>query len=243
MFGDRELAVRIKKMLSKIKQLLVRFLYPVKWKESSELRYWQERFKAESKLANDHYEFFYTHHFGFTKEFYDDKVIVDVGCGPRGSLEWANNAMRRIGVDPLADRYKELGADQHAMEYFACPAENIPLESETCDAIFSFNSLDHVENVDAVLNEINRLLKPGGVFLLLVEVNQKPTACEPHELSARGILDALQDRMDCLELAHFEPGGNQSMYDSIKANKTVEGPENCTEVGYLSAKFSKSVSK
>ncbi len=226
-------------MFNALKQLALHFLYPVKKKEAHEFNYWKQRFDAETELANDHFEFFYTTHFGFKKEFYDDKVIVDIGCGPRGSLEWADNTKRRIGVDPLAEQYKELGTGRHAMEYLSCPAEKISLPSETCDAVFSFNSLDHVSSVQGVLNEVERLLKPNGLFMLLVEVNQTPTSCEPHELNAKDIIETLVGRMQCLQLAHFKPIPGQGMYPSIQANLTVASPERCTEKGYLSAKFCK----
>lgn len=45
--------------------------------------------------------------------------VLDVGCGPRGSLEWADRARVRVGLDPLVDAYRELGVADHAMGYVA----------------------------------------------------------------------------------------------------------------------------
>src|SRR5690554_1767232 len=100
-------------------------------------------------------------------------------------------ARRRIGLDPLADDYLRLGADDHAMEYISAPSEDVPLEDASCDSVFSFNSLDHVEDVERMIGEIKRITRPGGRFLLLVEVNHPPTACEPHELGVRPLLTML----------------------------------------------------
>ena len=58
-------------------------------KAESELAFWQDRLKQQGELTNDHYETVYTTRFGLEKAFYRGKKILDIGCGPRGSLEWA----------------------------------------------------------------------------------------------------------------------------------------------------------
>jgi 2-polyprenyl-3-methyl-5-hydroxy-6-metoxy-1,4-benzoquinol methylase len=73
-----------------------------------ELRYWRQR--ATTLTNNEHYAYFFTEHFGIDREFYAGKRILDIGCGPRGSLEWADEAAERVGADPLADEYLKLGA-------------------------------------------------------------------------------------------------------------------------------------
>ena len=104
-----------------LKPILTR-LIPTKWKEFNELLYWKSQNFNEGVLKNDHYEYFYTTHFGINKSFYDRKIIMDVGCGPRGSLEWAKNSKRKIGLDPLANDYLKLGVDKHSMEYISSPS-------------------------------------------------------------------------------------------------------------------------
>ena len=96
-------------------------------KAAAELDYWRRRRAAEGELVGGHYHFFFTEHFELARAHYAGKAILDVGCGPRGSLEWAGGAARRVGLDPLADDYRELGIEAHAMEYVAAPAERMPL--------------------------------------------------------------------------------------------------------------------
>ena len=38
-----------------------------------------------------------------TADFLAGKIVAAFGCGPRGSLVWAPNALLRIGIDVLAD--------------------------------------------------------------------------------------------------------------------------------------------
>ena len=72
-------------------------------KARQELAFWDTRLRQQGTLANDHFEYFFTTHFGLSREFYRNKSILDIGCGPRGSLEWADGAGRRVGLDPLAE--------------------------------------------------------------------------------------------------------------------------------------------
>ena len=155
---------------------------PQRAKEAAELAYWRERVAHEGTLGHDHYERVFTAHFELTTAFFAGKRVLDVGCGPRGSLEWADGAAERVGLDPLVDRYRELGIDRHAMRYVSAPAEHMPLPDASFDIVATLNSLDHVDDVDRAVAEITRVAAPGATWLLTVEVGHAPTATEPHAL-------------------------------------------------------------
>lgn len=212
--------------------------FPIQWKEYNELSYWKKVKKRERLMKNDHYAYFYTSHFGLDSSFYENKVILDIGCGPRGSLEWATMASRRIGLDPLAKEYLRLGAKHHRMEYIDAPSEKIPLGDSECDAVFSFNSLDHVENIDMTIKEIKRVTRPGGVFLLIVEINHPPTDCEPHDLKPDTVVNSLKPEFECEKLQVYRPV-EHGIYQSILADKKIPNPHDTREIGYLSAKFNR----
>ena len=226
----------IKKVLKRLFKI-VRAENPIKIKEFHELSFWSNQKNIEGVLSNSHYEYFYTTHFQIEKSVYDGKVLMDIGCGPRGSLEWASNAKRRIGLDPLASKYvNELGADQHNMEYIASGSENIPLKDCECDFIFSFNSLDHVENFNDTVKEIKRCIASHGIFLLLVEVNHPPATCEPHMLSPKDIIKSFSPEFKAESIEVYKPSG-KGLYDSIKRNEKFNDAVNCEEIGWFSAKF------
>lgn len=204
-------------------------------KEINELNYWENRKKVEGVLSNNHYKYFYTTHFGLCDSYYDNKAVLDIGCGPRGSLEWATMASRRIGLDPLANEYLRLGADQHQMEYINAFSEHIPLEDGACNIVCAFNSLDHVGNVDQTLKEIKRVTHLGGFFLLLVEVNHPPTICEPHALTPRKLIEALKPEFICDRPQVHKPDGG--LYNSVRTGEKLPQPEQTNQIGYLSAMF------
>jgi SAM-dependent methyltransferase len=213
---------------------------PTYWKEFHELKYWKKISRTEGSLANSHFKYFYTSHFGLTDGDYAGKFVADIGCGPRGTLEWATMASRRVGVDPLANEYLKLGASRHKMEYINAPSENIPLEDAACDILCSFNSLDHVQDVSRTLAEVKRLVRPGGLFLLLVEVNHPPTACEPHELSPSKLIELVKPEFVCEGLDVYKRAAT-GIYDSIQADQKVSNPETDVDVGYMSSRFRRTV--
>ncbi len=225
---------------SLVRKIAHRILF-TRWKEFNELNYWKKRKKTEGTLSNSHYKYFYTTHFGFDDSYYSGKCILDIGCGPRGSLEWASMASRRIGLDPLAKEYLRLGAKQHQMEYIDSPAESVPIEEAKCDVVSSFNSLDHVKDVDQTLKEIKRITRPGGYFLLLVEVNHPPTDCEPHQLSPKKIVELLEPQFTS-ESLHVYKAVASGMYNSILADVRLPKPEDTREIGYMSARFLRTLS-
>ena len=119
---------------------------------------------------------------GLDAGFYRGKAVLDIGCGPRGSLEWADAASRRVGLDPLADDYRELGTDAHAMDYVAAGSEAMPFADGEFDVVTSINSLDHVDDLERTVAEIKRVTRSGGPLVLAVEVGHDPTWTEPQSL-------------------------------------------------------------
>jgi SAM-dependent methyltransferase len=177
-------------------------------KGEAELAYWRGRRDAEGLLGNAHYEFFYTEAFGLTRDDYAGKRVLDIGCGPRGSLEWATGASERVGVDPLVSDYRDLGIDGHAMTYVQAPAEAMPFPDGHFDIVAAFNALDHVDDVDAAIAEMTRVTRAGGIGLLIVEIGHEPTPTEPQTLE-----EEILDRFAGWEVVHERRTGIDDAHD------------------------------
>jgi len=166
------------------------------------------------------------------------KKILDIGCGPCGSLEWADMVLERIGLDPLTESYSSLGINKHKMKYVASGVENIPFKDGYFDVVSSFNSLDHVDNLKKAINEIIRVLAPGGIFLLITDVNHHPTPCEPIKFSWDIIEKFTQKNMKLIEAKYYEKS-EEGIYQSILANIPYDHHNKTKRYGILSAKFIK----
>lgn len=169
--------------LERLTALLIARVSPLRAKRLGELAYWRERHAQEGRLGNAHYGPVFTDHFELAADRVRGSRILDVGCGPRGSLEWSDGANLRVGLDPLAFEYRAFGTATHRMQYVAATSDRLPFASASLDVVSAFNSLDHVEDVEATLSEVARVLRPGGDFLLLVDVNHEPTVLEPLSLA------------------------------------------------------------
>jgi ubiquinone/menaquinone biosynthesis C-methylase UbiE len=206
-------------------------------KATHEFAYWQSRYDEEGILTNSHYEYFYTAHFGLQKEVFLEKKILDVGCGPRGSLEWATTASVRVGLDPLAESYRRLGTETHATRYVAASVERIPFRDGCFDFVSSFNSLDHVDHLEETINEIGRVTASGGTFLLLTEVGHSPTDCEPQVFSFDVVKRFAAD-FELVQELHYEKSKG-GMYESILKGLSYDHRNGMSRYGIVSAKFHK----
>ena len=96
--------------------------------------------------------------------------VLDVGCG--GGLlaeELARLGLRVTGVDPSLPslRTARLHADGAALaiEYLVGAGEALPVADATFDVVVCCDVLEHVTDVERVVAEIGRALRPGGLFV------------------------------------------------------------------------------
>ena len=193
-------------------------LAPDLWKYANELRFWVKIKRREGRLHNAHYREAFVR-LGVDEEAVRGTTMLDLGCGPRGSLEWATTAAARYGVDPLASVYARMSPD-HAMTYVRAPAEAIPFPDDHIDILSSFNSLDHVGDVTTTLEEVARVLRPGGLLLLITDFGHDPTPCEPQAFGVE-VLDHLADRFEVEDVATYAKQG-PDVYRSIREGQRCE---------------------
>lgn len=190
------------------------------FKRYHELRYWRgvtapiRNDHARLEHERSHYEQFFTTFFGLSKADYAGKAMLDIGCGPCGSLEWADSAAIRVGLDPLADDYRKLANDTQTMSYAAAPSEAIPFPDGHFDCVSTFNSLDHVDDVAATVAEIKRVTKAGGRVLLIVEIGHAPTPTEPHHLD-ESVVEAFAPEFEAISVRTFGVREDHNLYASL----------------------------
>jgi SAM-dependent methyltransferase len=212
-------------------------------KAKQELAFWESRVRQQGVLTNDHFEFFFTTHFDLTRDFYRNKKLLDIGCGPRGSLEWAVGASLRIGLDPLAEAYQRLGAGAHSMCYVVGGAERIPFPNGCFDVVSSFNSLDHVDDLDRAISEICRVVGPQGRFLLIADIHRRPTVLEPAAFSWN-VLEPFLPHFEVEGEGHFEVSvvtaeGYGDIYQSLRKGIPYDHTDLTDRYGILSVKLRK----
>ncbi len=230
---------KMRKLLRHLKEGIKRHPRFKNAKEQAALNYWIQRKRKEKTLQNSHFEFYYTEYFGFERGFYSGKRILDIGCGARGSLEWADMAERRVGLDPLADEYRKLEGDKHKMEYVKGCCEQLPFEDGSFDVVCAFNSFDHVDDLNTSIREIVRVVVPGGYFLLITDVHDKPTLREPQVFSW-DVVKKFQTQCELLEEKHYEKSKNsRGIYEGVAEGTPFDHSRLASRYGILAAKFRK----
>ena len=104
-----------------------------------------------------------------------EDVVVDVGCGGGEAVRVAAECVvrgRALGVDPspgmirIATEQTRDHACADRIQFIEGPAEKLPLESGSTNVVLAINSLHHWARPDVGLEEVWRVLAPGGRFLI-----------------------------------------------------------------------------
>ena len=118
--------------------------------------------------------------------------ILDVGSGPFPSAQIFIDC-KIFCFDPLIPVYIEAGYPIHIydsrVKFVFGFSEKMPFEEDSFDAIISVNALDHVDDFEASVAEIKRVLKPGGKMRFHLHYH-KETKTEPVELNDERVAKA-----------------------------------------------------
>lgn len=176
-------------------------------KYAAELGFWRDEYhRTAGRLRDDAYYSTLIRRVGRLDDddLFNGRIVVDIGCGPRGSLCWILNARLCVGIDPLADAYRQLGISAHPMAYVAALGEALPIRNAAADLVITINALDHVDDPVQTMREIRRILRPGGCFIGSINLRERPTGTEPGVIT-RERVDAHLLRGWAIEYAHVFP--------------------------------------
>lgn len=130
--------------------------------------------------------------------------LLDIGCGTGYFLSKAKSIAKDLyGVDPATYETTRFN------DIVNGTIEDIPLESDTFDCVTCLDVLEHIKDPTLGLNEIKRVLKPGGIAVITVP------ACQflygPHDLandhyrrfSRKSFTDLVDDDFEIVKSTYF----------------------------------------
>jgi SAM-dependent methyltransferase len=105
----------------------------------------------------------------FALPYCEGKDVLDAGCGVGyGSAVLARHARRVVGVDLDAATidYARRRYGGPNVEFRQGDVTALELADDSFDTVCSFETLEHLADVDAYLDEMRRVLRPGGTFVV-----------------------------------------------------------------------------
>lgn len=91
-----------------------------------------------------------------------NKVIMDIGCG---SCVWNTDHLPVIGVDINENMLQHAKASGRLSEYKISEISSIDHDDDSVDIIVISEVLEHLPDFERTIDEIHRILKPGGIMI------------------------------------------------------------------------------
>ncbi|MGB7201065.1 MAG: class I SAM-dependent methyltransferase [Pyrinomonadaceae bacterium] len=98
-------------------------------------------------------------------------LVLEVGSGVSGLVFGFGNSLS-VGIDPLAHHYKQLYPKLQATAHtVAAFGEELPFADASFDIVLSDNVIDHGARPFAIIDEMMRVLRPGGLLFFTVNIH------------------------------------------------------------------------
>lgn len=99
--------------------------------------------------------------------------LLDIGCGTGFVIHLARDLFREIhGVDVTPAMLAKVDTRGGHITLHNQPAEELPFEDGSFDAVSSYAFIHHLENYSTVIAEAFRVLRPGGKLYVDLEPNR-----------------------------------------------------------------------
>lgn len=132
---------------------------------------WREQYRREQPTWQPATELYAS----LVRQFVQpETLLLDLGCGRGGLVEQLGLPLTQtVGVDPDWQSLIE-----HRLDIPRLQGESdwLPFAANSFDLIFASWVLEHVERPFFTLSSIQRILKPGGVFVFITPNKQHPLA-------------------------------------------------------------------
>jgi len=157
-----------------------------------------------SNWRRTNYQFFKEH----LEKLSSSKTILDLGAGPSQFRDLTKHFQNSFAVDFLPYELVDVVADL---------TKKLPFLDFSFDIVLLSNVLEHIPNVEFLLKECFRILKPNGILIgtspFLMRIHQKPY--DFHRFT-NYMLDKL------LKDSGFKGGGIQNLATSLDVYQTMQ---------------------
>ena len=148
--------------------------------------------------------------------------LLEVGCGEgRGVSELLPMATSYLGLDKIEEVIQELKTKFPGVEFKQAVIPPFSgFESDKYDTIVSFQVIEHIENDRLFLEEIYRMLKPGGKAIISTPNINHTLSRNPWHVreytpnQLKSLCDEIFDQVEAMGI-----GGNEKVWAYHEANR------------------------
>ena len=172
--------------------------------------YWEASWMAASAARDEEYRYAmepFIHQIAqFTR--YRGRDVLEIGVGSGiDHLQWARAGARLRGVDlteeAIVQTRARLAREGLTSDLQRVDAEGLPFPDESVDVVYSWGVIHHASHPERIVSEIQRVLRPGGLFLGMVYARRSAVSLKlwiKHALLAgqarRTLGDVLAEHME-----------------------------------------------
>lgn len=143
--------------------------------------------------------------------------VLDIGAGTgRIALQLAQKGAFVTACDISPQMLAVLSKKNPAIKTIVAPAEDLPCENETFDIVIAAFLIVHLKSVSRFFDEVYRVLKSGGKFLVTNINQRRPPPIEVEERSI--IIESFYHRPDSVRAALEESGFVIDKEELVKEN-------------------------
>lgn len=146
------------------------------------------------------------HRYLLARDLVKGKNILDIASGEGyGSALMAEQASSVIGVD-ISEEAVSLAKEKYRrenLEYRVGRASAIPVDSASIDAVISFETIEHLTEQETMLEEIKRVLRPGG-FLIISSPDKEEYSDIPGYANEYHVKELYKEDFQDLITRHFK---------------------------------------
>ena len=102
----------------------------------------------------------------FYQQFQLEGPVLDMGCGDGHFAQMTFAQPLDVGLDPWWGPLQKAQRSQAYQAALQGSGDQMPFADHTFNTVISNSVLEHIPDVQAVLNEISRVTRPGGRLLI-----------------------------------------------------------------------------
>ena len=171
------------------------------------------------------------HRYYVAGQYVVGKNVLDIACGEGyGSHYLAQKAASVVGVDVDSATVEHAQAtySHPGLRYSQGDCADIPLDDNSIDVVVSFETIEHHERHDEMMQEIKRVLRPDGLLIISSpdkhEYSEKPGYNNPYhvkELYKQEFQDLLKSHFANTSLVGQRVVYGSAMWDTRKKSHTT----------------------